>query len=45
MLMTTLLERGVNGVFINDLIDLSTSVEHRHYLTFLKTLQSFMAGK
>jgi len=45
MLMTTLLERGVTGVFVNDLIDLSTSAEHRHYLNFLRSLQAFAAGK
>jgi len=42
MLMNTLLERGVNGTFVNDLIDLSTSVEHRHYLNFLKSLEDFL---
>jgi len=42
MLMNTLLERGVNGTFVNELIDLSTAVEHRHYLTFIKSLRNFM---
>lgn len=45
MLMTTLLERGITGAFVNDLIDLSTSAEHRHYLNFLKSLRNFAAGK
>lgn len=45
MLMTTLLERGITGVLINDLIHLSTAVEHRHYLTFLKSLQEFASDK
>ena len=42
MLINTLLERGINGTFVNDLIDLSTSVEHRHYLNFLKSLGDYM---
>jgi len=44
MLMHTLLEREINGTFVNNLIDLSTSVEHRHYLTFLKSLRDFSSG-
>jgi len=44
-LMTTLLERGIDGVFVNNLIDLSTAVEHKHYVKFLKTLHGFASGK
>ena len=40
--MTMLLERGITGTFINDLLDLSTSVEHRHYLSFLMSLRDFV---
>jgi len=42
LLMNTLLERGVTGNFVNDLIDLSTTLEHRHYVTFLKSLGGFV---
>ena len=45
MLMTTLLERGVDGVFVNSLLDLSTSVEHKQYISFLQSLQDFASGK
>jgi len=45
MLMTMLLERGITGNFVNDLLDLSTTVEHRHYLTFLKSLNKFVNEK
>jgi len=42
LLMNTLLERGITGNFVNDLIDLSTSLEHGHYVTFLKSLGGFV---
>jgi len=45
LLMNTLLERGVTGTFINELIDLSTAVEHRHYVTFLKSLGNFVKDR
>ncbi|XP_065663579.1 complement component 1 Q subcomponent-binding protein, mitochondrial isoform X2 [Hydra vulgaris] len=45
MLMTTLLERGVDGVFVNSLLDLSTTLEHKQYISFLQSLQDFAAGK
>jgi len=41
MLMNTLLERGITATFLNDLIALSSSIEHRHYLNFLKSLKRF----
>jgi len=44
MLMTILMERGVNGSFVNNLLDLSTTVEHRHYVNFLKDLKSFISN-
>ena len=43
--MTMLLERGITGTFVNDLLELSTSVEHRHYLSFLMSLRDFANGK
>jgi len=42
LLMNTLLERGITGTFVNDLIDLSTAVEHHHYVSFLKSLGAFV---
>lgn len=42
LLMNTLLERGITGTFVNDLIDLSTAVEHNHYVIFLKSLGNFV---
>jgi len=42
LLMNTLLERGITGTFVNDLIDLSTAVEHKHYVNFLKSLGGFV---
>lgn len=45
MLLNTLLERGIDGTFVNDLIDLSTAMEHRHYVTFLKSLGKFVKEK
>ena len=43
MLMTTLLERGITGAFVNDLLDFSTALEHKQYVTFLQKLQEFAA--
>jgi len=41
MLLDTLLERGIDGAFVNELIGLSTNVEHQHYLAFLRLLKNF----
>merc|ERR1712034_136045 len=45
MLMTILMERGITGSFVNNLLELSTAVEHRHYVNFLKDLKSFIGNK
>lgn len=45
MLMTTLLERGITGAFVNDLLDFSTASEHKQYVKFLKELQIFAKEK
>eukprot|EP00111_Clytia_hemisphaerica_P024441 TCONS_00072077-protein len=45
MLMTTLLERGITGAFVNDLLDFSTASEHKQYVKFLKELQVFAKEK
>jgi len=45
MLMTILMERGITGSFVNNLLELSTTVEHRHYVNFLKDLKSFIGNK
>jgi len=45
MLMTLLSERGVTAAFVNDLLELSTTVEHRHYVNFLKDLKRFVSNK
>jgi len=41
MLMTTLLERGITGAFVNDLLDFSTSLEHKKYVNFLVVFYLF----
>lgn len=45
MLMQMLMERGVNVNFANQLLEFSTSVEHRHYIKFLKDLKKFVDVK
>jgi len=45
MLMTILMERGITGSFVNNLLELSTTVEHKHYVNFLKDLKSFISNK
>ena len=41
MLLNMLEERGIDGQFVDQLIDYSTSYEHKKYLGFLQGLQDF----
>ena len=41
VLMNTLLERGVDGSFVNSLVELASAIEHRHYIEFMKSLSKY----
>jgi len=41
MLLNALLSRGIDGSLVYELIELSTAVESRHHLAFLKLLNQF----
>ena len=41
MLLNMLEERGIDGQFVEQLVDYSTSYEHKKYLSFLEGLKDF----
>lgn len=41
-LMDFLADRGVDNTFADELMELSTAVEHQEYIKFLEDLQSFV---
>ena len=41
-LMDFLADRGVDNTFADELIELSTALEHQEYITFLEDLKSFV---
>lgn len=41
-LMDFLADRGVDNTFADELIELSTAVEHQEYIKFLEDLESFV---
>ncbi|XP_068187532.1 complement component 1 Q subcomponent-binding protein, mitochondrial [Antennarius striatus] len=43
-LMDFLADRGVDNTFADELMELSTGVEHQEYIRFLEDLQSFVKG-
>ncbi|ESO02357.1 hypothetical protein HELRODRAFT_188672 [Helobdella robusta] len=45
MLLKMLEERGVDADFLDDLVDWSTSYEHKNYVTLLEGIQSFVKSK
>ena len=45
MLLNMLEERGIDGQFVDQLVDYSTSYEHKKYLGFLEGLQDFANSK
>lgn len=45
MLLNMLEERGVDGTFVDELVNLSTAYEHSTYVDFLSTLHTFTKGK
>lgn len=45
LLLNTLYERGVNNEFAKDLLDMSTTIEHKEYVDFLQDLKGFFSAK
>lgn len=41
-LMDFLADRGVDNTFADELVELSTALEHREYIAFLEDLQGFV---
>ncbi|KAM9208766.1 complement component 1 Q subcomponent-binding protein, mitochondrial [Dugong dugon] len=44
-LMDFLADRGVDNTFADELVELSTALEHREYITFLEDLRSFVKSQ
>uniref|UniRef100_A0A2K6UQ45 Complement component 1 Q subcomponent-binding protein, mitochondrial n=1 Tax=Saimiri boliviensis boliviensis TaxID=39432 RepID=A0A2K6UQ45_SAIBB len=44
-LMDFLADRGVDNTFADELVELSTALEHQEYITFLEDLKSFVKSK
>ena len=44
MLMNMMEERGVDGTFVEEMVNLATAYDHKQYIGFLENLKSF-AGK
>uniref|UniRef100_G3TMX3 Complement component 1 Q subcomponent-binding protein, mitochondrial n=1 Tax=Loxodonta africana TaxID=9785 RepID=G3TMX3_LOXAF len=44
-LMDFLADRGVDNTFADELVELSTALEHREYITFLEDLKSFVKSQ
>lgn len=42
MLINSLLERGIDGAFVNNLAELASAIEHRHYVGFMKSLREYV---
>lgn len=40
--MDFLADRGVDNTFADELVELSTALEHREYIAFLEDLQGFV---
>jgi len=45
MLLKLLEERGIDGELVHQLVDFSTSYEHKKYVTLLEQLQEFASAK
>ena len=45
MLVNTMYERGLNNDFANNLLEISTMVEHKEYVDFLQDLKSFFSSR
>ena len=43
MLLNLMEERGVDGTFVDELVEFSTAYEHKKYISFLKTLKEFVS--
>lgn len=44
-LMDFLADRGVDNTFADELVELSTALEHQEYITFLEDLKSFVKSQ
>lgn len=44
-LMDFLADRGVDNTFADELVELSTALEHQEYITFLEDLKSFVKNQ
>ena len=45
LLHNTLYERGINNEFAKELLQMSTTVEHKEYVNFLQDLKGFFSAK
>lgn len=44
-LMDFLADRGVDNTFADELVELSTALEHQEYITFLEDLKGFVKSQ
>lgn len=45
LLMNYLEDRGIDGEFLNQLVDFSTTYEHKKYVGLLEDLKAFVESK